>query len=108
MDELESARGLSMKRGRTQQDVAEARQPAVLEQRLDKRRRRADAHLNFVMDKEFSKHHAQWWGEGMQLFRDTPSNLGDGAIDVLSSAMAADERNRILGQELPPERRKWI
>ena len=38
----------------------------------------------------------------MQLFGTIPSNLWDGAIEVVSTAEAADERNRILGQELPP------
>ena len=36
----------------------------------------------------------------MQLFRKTQSNLWDGAIDVVSSAKAADVCNRISGQEL--------
>ena len=40
---------------------------------------------------------------GMQLFRNTPSDLWDGAIEVVSSAKAADERNRIVGKELQPE-----
>ena len=39
----------------------------------------------------------------MQLFRNTPSNLWDGAIDVVSSAKAANECTRISGQELPLE-----
>ena len=48
MDEVESARGLSTNRGRAQKKLAESCEPAVEEQRLDKRRRRADAHLNLV------------------------------------------------------------
>ena len=58
MDEVESARGLSMKGNRTQQDVMDSYEPAVLEQRLDKRCRRADAHLNFATNKAITKHHA--------------------------------------------------
>ena len=92
-----------MKRGRTQQDVTDTCEPAALEQRSDTRCRRADAHLDFATNREIAKHHAQWRGKGMQLFRNTPSSLWDGAVDVASSAVAADECNRILGQELPPE-----
>ena len=39
----------------------------------------------------------------MQIFWNTSSNLWDGAIDIASAAKAADECNRILRQELPPE-----
>ena len=39
----------------------------------------------------------------MQFSRNTPSNIWDGAINVVATAKAADERNRISGQELPPE-----
>ena len=39
----------------------------------------------------------------MQLFRNTPSNNIRRAIDVVFPAKAADECNRISGQELPPE-----
>ena len=100
MDEVDSSRGLSTKKGRRQQDEEETSEPAVLEQRLDERCRRAEAHLNLV---EISKYHAQWGDKGMQLFRNTPSTLWDGAIDVVSPAKAADECNRISGQVLPPE-----
>ena len=72
MDEEESERGLPMKRSRTQQDVMDSCDPAVLGQRLDKRCRRADAHLNFATNKEITKHHAQWREKGAQLFRNTP------------------------------------
>ena len=48
MDEVYSGRGPSIKAGRTQQDVAEACDPVASGQLLDKRCRRADAHLNFV------------------------------------------------------------
>ena len=48
MGEVESARGLSTKRSRTQQYAMDSCEPTVLGQRLDKRPRRADAHLNFV------------------------------------------------------------
>ena len=74
-DEVESARGLSMKKSRAQQDVAQACEPAVAEQRWDKRFRRADAHLNCVTNKAILKYHAQWRNTEMQLFRNTPSNL---------------------------------
>ena len=79
------------KRGRTQEDVAETCEPAVLEQRLDKRCRGADDHLNFLTNEEILKHHAQRRDKGGQLFRNTPSSLWDGAIDVVPSAKAADE-----------------
>ena len=39
----------------------------------------------------------------MQLFQNIPSSLRDGAIDAVSSAKAADARNRISRQELPPD-----
>ena len=39
----------------------------------------------------------------MQRFRNAPSKLRGGAIDAVSSAKAAGEHNRILGQELRPE-----
>ena len=71
MDEVESARGLSMRRSRTQQDVMDSCEPVGSGQRLDKRRRRADARLNFVTNKESLNHHAQWRDKGMQLFRST-------------------------------------
>ena len=95
MDEVGSARGLSMKRGRAQKEMAESCEPAMGEQRADKRCRRAVAHLNFVTKKEILKHHAQWREKEMQLFRNTPLDLWDGAIDVVSTAKAADECNRI-------------
>ena len=91
MDEVNSARGLSMKRGRTQKEAAESFEPAVEERRLDKRCRRAAAHLNFVTYKEISRRHAQWCDKEMQVFWNTPSNLRGGAMDVVSSAKAADE-----------------
>ena len=75
MDGVDSARVLSTKRGRTQEEMAESCEPNVEEQRLDKRCRRADAHLNFVTDKEISRHHAHWWDKEGQLFWNTPSNL---------------------------------
>ena len=90
MDEVESARGLPMKRSRTQQDAADSREPVELGRRSDKRCRRADTYLNFVTNKEISKQHAQWRERGMQLFRNTLSNLWGGAIDVVTSAKAAD------------------
>ena len=75
MDEVDSARGLSLMRGRTQKAMAESCEPAIEEQRSYKRRRRAYAHLNFATNKEISKHHAQWRNKEMQLFWNTPSNL---------------------------------
>ena len=39
----------------------------------------------------------------MQLFRNTPSKLWDGAIDVVTPAKPADVCNRISGQELSPD-----
>ena len=39
----------------------------------------------------------------MQLFLGNPSNLWDKEIDIVATAKAADECNRILAQELPPE-----
>ena len=39
----------------------------------------------------------------MQLFRNIFPSFWDGAIDVVSSGKAADVRNSILGQELPPD-----
>ena len=59
MHEVESARGLSLKRNRTQQDAADSHEPAVFGRRSDKRCRRADAYLNFVASEEISEQHAQ-------------------------------------------------
>ena len=103
MDEVDTARGSPMKRGRIQKATVESGEPAVEERRVDKRYRRADAHLNFATDKEILKQHGQWWGKEMQFFWNAPSNLFDGAIDVVPTAEAADECYRIPGQELPPE-----
>ena len=103
MGEVESARGPSLKRNRTQQDAADSRGPAELGRRSDKRCRRADAYLNFATKKEISKRHSRWREKGMQLLRNTPPTLRDGAIDVVSPAQAADASDRILGQELPPD-----
>ena len=94
MDEVESARGLSMKRSRTQQEAMDSREPVVLGRRLDKRCRRADAYLNIV---------AQWRDKGIKPFWNTPTNLWDGAIDVVSSAEAADVCNSTVVQELSPD-----
>ena len=78
-------------------------EPVKFGRRSDPRCRRADAYLNFSTKKEISKRNAQWRDKGMQLLRRAPSNLWGGAIDVVSSVKAADERNRILAQELPPD-----
>ena len=102
MDGVECARGPSLKRNRTQKVAADSREHVELVRRSDKRCRQADAFLNFVTKKEISKRRAQWRDTGMQLLRNTPSTLWGGAIDVVSPAQAADARNRILGQELPP------
>ena len=103
MDEVESARGPPLKKSFTQQDAADSREPVVLGRRPDKRCRRAEAYLDFVTNKEISKQHAQWREKEMQLLRNTPSSLRDGAIDVVSSAKAADACNRFSGQELSPD-----
>ena len=65
MDEVASARGLSLKRKCTRQDAADSREPAVLGRRSDKRCRRADAGLNFVTNKEIPKERAQWRDKGI-------------------------------------------
>ena len=57
--------------------------------------------MNFVTNKEILEQHDQWWETEVHLFLKTPSNLRNGEIDVVATAKAADERNRILGQELP-------
>ena len=44
----------------------------------------------------------------MQLFLNAPSNLWDGAIDVVATAKAADACNRILGQEPSPEEGRFF
>ena len=85
-----TARGSSMKGGRIQKEVAEPGEPVVEEQRVDTRYRRADAHLNFVTNEEILKQRGQWRGQEMQFFRNTPSNLWDGATDVVATAKAAD------------------
>ena len=102
MDEVESARGLSQKRSRTQQDAVDSREPVLFGRRSDKRCRRANAYLNFATNKGITKQHAQWRKKGMQLLRNTPSSPWGGAIDVVASAKAADVCNRTSTQELPP------
>ena len=103
MDEVDHWRGLSRKRNRVSKDPAEFGDPDGEEHRVDKRVRRADAHKNFVTDKELLKQHGQWWAKEMQLFLGSPPNFWNKEIDIVATAEAADERNRILGQELPPE-----
>ena len=91
-----------MKRGRIQKEIVKSGEPAVEEQRAAKRCRRADAHLNFVTNKEIPKQHGQWRETEMQFVRNTSSNMWGGAINVVSAAKAADDCNRILRQGLPP------
>ena len=91
MAEVDSARGLSVKRSRTKQDVVEPRELVTTGRQPDKRRRQADAYLNFATNKKILKRHAQWRDKGMQLSWITLSALLDGAIDVATSAKAAVE-----------------
>ena len=58
MDEADSARGLSGKRSRAQQDVVDSREPVVAGRQPNYRRRQADAYLNSVANKEILKQHA--------------------------------------------------
>ena len=102
-DEVDHWRGLSQKRNRISKGPVESGDPDVDEHRVDKRYRRADAHLNFATKKEILKQHGQLRTKEMQVFLGYPSNLREKEIDIVATAKAADECNRILGQELPPE-----
>ena len=57
---------------------------------FEKRRRKADAYMNFVANKEISKQHAQWWDKGMQIFWNNPSSHKERDLDAVASAQAAD------------------
>ena len=70
---------------------------------LEKRRRKADAYMNFVANKEILKQHAQWWDKGMQIFWNNPLSHEERDLDAAASAQAADMCNKILGKELTPE-----
>ena len=58
MDEVATSRAMSTKRSRDHQDGQELSEPPVDRRMFDKRRRKADAYLNFVANKEILKQHA--------------------------------------------------
>ena len=112
MDEVDRVRGSSLKRRRAPKGLGETGESAVEEQKVDKRFRRAGAHLNFQTNREILKHHGQWREKEMQLFLNTGRGNDDVTVfeygvgeicNVVATAKAADECNRILGQELPQE-----
>ena len=75
-------------------------------QSIDKKSRLSDLHLAFVMDEEAAKEHAQWRQLELKEKIDTQIRLAPGAWvfvdggEPVLSARVAEERDRILGQEL--------
>ena len=109
MDEVATSRAMSTKRSRDHQDEQELSEPPVDRRVFDKRRRKADAYLNFVANKEILKQHAQWWDKEMQIFWNNPLSHDERDLDAAASAQAADLCNKILGKELTPdEEEKFI
>ena len=68
MDEVATPRVLSAKRSRTHQEDQDLSEQPVVRRDIDKCRRKADAYMNFVANKETSNPHAQWRDKGMQIF----------------------------------------
>ena len=80
MDEVATSRVLSAKRSRTHQEEQELSEQPVARRDNEKRRRKADAYMNFVANKEILKQQAPWWDKGMQIFWDNPLSHDDAAI----------------------------
>ena len=59
MDVVETSRVLSAKRSRTCQEEQDLSEQPVARRDTEKRRRKADAYMNFVANKEILKQHAQ-------------------------------------------------
>ena len=57
-DEVDSAHGMSAKRSRAQQDVVDSRELVMTGRQPDKRRRQADAFLNFATNQEILTRYA--------------------------------------------------
>ena len=71
MDEVDSARRLSSRRSRAQQNAVDSRELAKTGRQHDTRRRQADAYLNSATKEEILKQHAQCRLAEMQLLRNT-------------------------------------
>ena len=72
MDEVDSARRLSSRRSRAQQNAVDSRELAKTGRQHDTRRRQADAYFNSATKGEILKQHAQCRQAEMQLLRNTP------------------------------------
>ena len=68
MDEVATSRVMSAKRSRNHQDEQESSEQPVERGAFEERRRKADAYMNFVANKEISKQHAQRWEEESRSF----------------------------------------
>ena len=103
MDEVASSRAQAAKRSRAHQDDQEVSELPVMQRGSGKRRRKADAHMNFAANMEILKQHAQWWDKGMQIFWDNRRIHAEMDMLAAASAQEAEVCNKILGRELTPE-----
>ena len=62
-----------------------------------------DLEMALAADLEVVEEHAQWWRQEPRSQGDAHRSSVTAGVDGAESAWVADERNRVLGQELSPE-----